>query len=65
MPPGSSVATQSPWLQAGLDPADKGVRVHNYSLALERDLSMITHSCGLRHPAQLQRAHLVMNVSPG
>ena len=61
----TGVATQSPWLQAGLDPADKGVRVYNYSLALERDLLMITQSCGLRHPAQLKRAHLVMNVAPG
>jgi glutamate synthase domain-containing protein 2 len=61
----TGVATQSRWLQAGLDPADKGVRVHNYALALERDLQMITHACGLKHPSQLGRAHLVMNVSPG
>ena len=61
----TGVATQSRWLQAGLDPADKGVRVHNYALALERDLQMITHACGLTHPTQLSRAHLVMNVSPG
>ena len=61
----TGVATQSRWLQAGLDPADKGVRVRNYALALESDLHMITHACGLTHPAQLSRAHLVMNVSPG
>jgi glutamate synthase domain-containing protein 2 len=61
----TGVATQSQWLQAGLDPTDKGVRVLNYALALERDLQMITHACGLRHPAQLNRTHLVMNVSPG
>ena len=61
----TGVATQSRWLQAGLDPADKGVRVRNYALALERDLQMITHACGLIHPAQLKRSHLVMNVSPG
>jgi glutamate synthase domain-containing protein 2 len=61
----TGVATQSRWLQAGLDPADKGVRVHNYALALERDLQMITHACGLKHPSQLSRAHLMMNVSPG
>jgi glutamate synthase domain-containing protein 2 len=61
----TGVATQNRWLQAGLDPADKGVRVYNYALALERDLQMITHACGLIHPAQLTRTHLVMNVSPG
>jgi len=61
----TGVATQSRWLQAGLDPADKAVRVHNYALALERDLQMITHACGLTHPAQMNRTHLAMNVSPG
>jgi glutamate synthase domain-containing protein 2 len=61
----TGVATQNRWLQAGLDPADKGVRVHNYALALERDLQMITHACGLTHPSQLHRGHLVMNMSPG
>jgi len=41
------------------------VRVRNYALALERDLQMITHACGLRHPSQLHRGHVVMNISPG
>jgi glutamate synthase domain-containing protein 2 len=61
----TGVATQNRWLQSGLDPTDKGVRVHNYALALERDLQMITHACGLTHPSQLHRGHLVMNMSPG
>jgi hypothetical protein len=52
-------------LQSGLDPGDKGVRVRNYALALERDLQMITHACGLTHPSQLDRRHVVMNISPG
>jgi glutamate synthase domain-containing protein 2 len=61
----TGVATQSKWLQSGLDPADKGARVANYAFALERDLQMITHACGLTHPSQLNRAHVVMNISPG
>ncbi len=61
----TGVTTQNQWLQSGLDPTDKGVRVHNYALALERDLQMITHACGLTHPGQLHRGHVVMNVSPG
>ena len=36
-----------------------------HALALERDLQMITHACGLTHPGQLDRGHLVMNISPG
>jgi glutamate synthase (ferredoxin) len=61
----TGVTTQNQWLQSGLDPADKGVRVRNYSLALERDLQMIVHACGLTHPSQLHRGHVVMNISPG
>ena len=61
----AGVATQNRWLQAGLDPADKSVKVRNYSLALERGLQMIVHSCGLQHPSQLRRHHAVMRVAPG
>ena len=61
----TGVTTQNRWLQSGLDPADKGVRVSNYALALERDLQMITHACGLTHPGELTRRHVVMNISPG
>ena len=48
-----------------LNPADKSVRVFNYAMALERDLQMITHACGLEHPSQLTREHVIVNVSPG
>lgn len=61
----TGVTTQNRWLQSGLDPTDKGVRVRNYAFALERDVEMITHACGLTHPIQLHRSHVVMNISPG
>ena len=61
----AGVTTQNRWLQSGLDPTDKGVRVRNYALALDRDLQMISHACGLTHPSQLHRGHVVMNMSPG
>lgn len=61
----AGVATQNRWLQAGLDPMDKSVKVRNYALALERGLQMIVHSCGLTHPSELRRHHAVMRVAPG
>jgi glutamate synthase domain-containing protein 2 len=61
----TGVTTQNRWLQSGLNPADKSVRVLNYALALEHDLQMITHACGLEHPSRLSREHVVVNVSPG
>jgi glutamate synthase domain-containing protein 2 len=57
----AGITTQNRWLQRGLDPADKAVRVANYSAALERDLTMITHSVGLDHPSELRRHHLLIN----
>ena len=61
----TGVTTQNKWLQSGLDPTDKSVRVMNYSMALERDLQMITNSCGLQHPNELHRGHVVAKVAPG
>lgn len=61
----AGITTQNRWLQAGLDPADKAVRVMNYSRALERELLQITQACGLTDPRALNRGHLMLNVSPG
>lgn len=60
----AGVTTQNRWLQAGLDPADKGARVANYSLALERDIVAMTHACGLAHPRELDRRHVRINGGP-
>jgi len=61
----TGVTTQNRWLQSGLNAEDKRVRVLNYALTLEHDLQMITHACGLEHPRQLTREHVVVNISPG
>ncbi|NNG34819.1 FMN-binding glutamate synthase family protein [Nakamurella aerolata] len=47
----TGVATQNRWLQRGLDPADKSVRVANYLKALRRDLVKVAEACGVAHPA--------------
>jgi glutamate synthase domain-containing protein 2 len=60
----TGITTQSKWLQAGIDPELKSVRVSNYSHALEKDVNMITRSCGLKHPSELHRGHVVVNISP-
>src|SRR5262249_29985641 len=60
----TGITTQSKWLQAGIDPESKAVRVSNYSHALEKDVNMITRSCGLKHPSELHRGHVVVNISP-
>ena len=44
------VATQSPWLQRGLDPASKSVRVASYLATLRFELESLGRTCGHPHP---------------
>ncbi len=61
----AGITTQNRWLQAGLDPANKAVKVANYSRALERELLSVAYACGVTHPNHLRRHHLAMNLGPG
>ena len=47
----SGVATQSPWLVGGLDPALKSVRLANYLKTLRKELVNLASACGEVHPA--------------
>ncbi|HUO40167.1 MAG TPA: FMN-binding glutamate synthase family protein, partial [Mycobacterium sp.] len=47
----SGVATQSPWLAHGLDPALKSVRCANYLATLRFELLSLARACGQVHPA--------------
>lgn len=47
----TGVATQSPWLERGLDPTLKSVRVASYLAALRYDLVALARACGVPHPA--------------
>jgi len=46
----TGIATQSPWLTRGLDPALKSVRAANYIKTLRRDLLKVSEACGVPHP---------------
>jgi glutamate synthase domain-containing protein 2 len=47
----SGVATQSPWLEHGLDPDLKSVRCANYLATLRFELVSLARACGHVHPA--------------
>jgi glutamate synthase domain-containing protein 2 len=47
----TGVATQSPRLERGLDPADKSVRCAYYLAALRQELLRLGRACGHRHPS--------------
>jgi glutamate synthase domain-containing protein 2 len=54
----TGVATQSPWLSRGLDPALKSVRHANYVRALRGELLALSRTCGAMHPALVDPGRL-------
>lgn len=58
----TGVATQSKWLQAGIDPTFKSVRLAQYFKTFRRELIEITHAAGYEHPCQFTMADVEMNV---
>jgi glutamate synthase domain-containing protein 2 len=54
----TGVATQSRWLQRGLDPALKSVQVANYVSALRFELVRVARACGHPHPSLVSASQL-------
>ena len=48
----TGVATQSAWLQGGLNVDEKGERVRRYLQSFRTELITLSHACGYQHPAQ-------------
>ena len=46
-----------PKLQRGLDPVDKAERVPRYALAINNEVGVIAHSCGVPELRRLKRFH--------
>ena len=59
------ITTHSSWLQAGLDPKEKGVRVASYALNLRRELMLLVRSMGLHSPSEITRHHVFVNQGGG
>ena len=47
----TGVATQSRWLQRGLDVDSKSVRLANYVMTLRKEILLLSYACGHPHPA--------------
>lgn len=58
----AGVATQSKWLQAGIDPTLKSVRLAQYFKTFRKELLEITHASGYEHPCQFKMTDVEMNV---
>jgi len=53
----TGITTHKPNLMQGLVPELKSVRVANYAKNIEYEVGVISHSCGVREPRQLNRTH--------
>ncbi len=53
----TGITTHDPRLQRGLVPADKAARVQRYHENMEKEVSVIAHSCGVPEVRQLRRQH--------
>lgn len=49
----AGIATQSKWLQSGVDVTLKSERFYNYVKNLRKEILEITHACGYEHPSQM------------
>ncbi len=54
----TGIATHNPKLQRGLVVEDKATRVAHYALNMTKEIQMIAHACGLRHPREFRREHV-------
>ncbi len=58
----SGVATQSRWLQNGIDPTLKSERLAQYFKTFRKELVEITHAAGYEHPCQFKMSDIDVNV---
>ena len=61
----TGITTHDKHLQRGLDPTNKAVRVMQYVKTIRKEVEMIAHSCGVDHPRQLTRDHVLIVQSDG
>tara|TARA_R110002072_G_scaffold261258_2_gene419953 strand:- start:12974 stop:14569 length:1596 start_codon:yes stop_codon:yes gene_type:complete len=58
----SGVATQSKWLQNGIDIPLKSERLAQYFRTFRKELVEITHAAGYEHPCQFKMSDIDLNV---
>lgn len=54
----TGITTHDLKLQRGLDVTNKAERVAAYTLNMSKEVEMIAHACGLKHPRDLRREHV-------
>ncbi|MFT4611575.1 MAG: glutamate synthase domain-containing protein 2 [Gammaproteobacteria bacterium] len=58
----TGIATQNKWLQNGIDPTLKSVRLAQYFKSFRKEFIEITHAAGYEHPCQFTMDDIEVNV---
>ncbi|MCL4130072.1 UNVERIFIED_CONTAM: hypothetical protein GTU68_012434 [Idotea baltica] len=58
----AGIATQSKWLQNGIDPTLKSERLAQYFKTYRKELVEITHAAGYEHPCEFKMSDIKINV---
>jgi glutamate synthase domain-containing protein 2 len=58
----TGIATQSKWLQNGIDPTLKSNRFYNYAMYFRKELLEISKSCGYEHPCEFKMTDIANNT---
>jgi len=61
----AGVATQSNWLQKGVNPDVQAVRFQKFCQSLRNEILAVTHACGYEHPSQFTMKDIEMGAGPG
>jgi glutamate synthase domain-containing protein 2 len=61
----AGVATQSAWLQRGLDPKLQALRFARFCQSLRNEILAVTHACGYEHPSQFTTEDIELGAGPG
>lgn len=61
----TGITTHKAWLERGLDPGNKAIRVFNYVKKIEEEVGIICHACGVEEPRELTREHARQVTKPG
>jgi len=56
----TGITTHDKRLQKGLNSENKAVKVRNYCDTMRHDVEMMAHSCGVDHPRDLTRDHVLI-----
>ena len=56
----TGITTHDKRLQKGLNPENKAIKVRNYCDTMRHEVEMMAHSCGVDHPRDLTRDHVLI-----